>query len=56
MVVVNKGLKIGPRSRECATECGVDGVIVNKSFVEDMLFIGVWLGAVSGDGCCEQGA
>ena len=33
MVVVNKGLKIGPRSHECATECGVDVVLVNESFV-----------------------
>ena len=38
MVLVNEGPEIGLCSRECAIEGGVDGVVVNERFVEDVLF------------------
>lgn len=56
MVPVNKGSERGPCSRECATEGSVDEVVVNESFVEDVLFTGVCLADVSGGGARERGA
>ena len=56
MVVVNEGFEMEPCSRECATECGLDGVAVNERLVEYVLFTGEWLGAVSRDGGCERKA
>ena len=54
-LVVNKGPEMRPCSRECATEGSVGMVVVNKSFMEEVLFTGVCLAGVSVGGAREQG-
>ena len=53
---MNEGLKMGSCSHESATEGSVDVVVVNKRFVEDVLFTGEWLADVSMGGGCERRA
>ena len=51
---MNKRLKIGPCSRECAIERSLDGVTVNESLVKDMLFSEMWPSDASVCGDREQ--